>query len=230
MVYKKYYLIPIIILLLVINIFCLESLCRNQANRNQQIIYKKESDMYRAMPIEYIKKVKRPDRYQLHFNEINKMVLNDIKCFPVEKSYMNQIYYENSWGNERTYGGDRIHEGVDIMYENNKPGEIPLVSVCDGTVVRMGWLNLGGYRIGILSESGIYFYYAHLESYAIDLKEGDIVYAGQFIGYMGDSGYGEEGTTGMFDTHLHIGIYYYDDNKNEVSINPYEFIKLLDFR
>ena len=60
--------------------------------------------------------------------------------------------------------------------------------------------------MGILAPGGAYFYYAHLDSYA-DLKEGDPVKAGDFLGYMGDSGYGEEGTTGKFPVHLHVGIY-----------------------
>lgn len=39
------------------------------------------------------------------------------------------------------------------------------------------------------------------------IKEGDQVQAGEMLGFMGDSGYGEEGTTGQFPVHLHLGIY-----------------------
>ena len=56
----------------------------------------------------------------------------------------------------------------------------------------MGWLEKGGYRIGITSNSGTYYYYAHLESYS-NLKEGDVVEAGELLGYMGDSGYVRKG-------------------------------------
>lgn len=38
-------------------------------------------------------------------------------------------------------------------------------------------------------------------------NEGDQVRAGDLLGYMGDSGYGPEGTTGQFPVHLHVGIY-----------------------
>ena len=37
---------------------------------------------------------------------------------------------------------------------------------------------------------------------------------------MGDSGYGEEGTVGRFDVHLHLGIYSWDTGE-EISVNPY---------
>lgn len=41
----------------------------------------------------------------------------------------------------------------------------------------------------------------------------------------GDSGYGEEGTVGQFDVHLHFGIYINDNNGNEISINPISYFK-----
>ncbi len=69
-------------------------------------------------------------------------------------------------------------------------------SVSDGTVEQMGWLELGGYRVGIRSPGGLYFYYAHLDSYAAGLQKGDTVKAGTLLGYMGDTGYGQEGTRG----------------------------------
>ena len=53
------------------------------------------------------------------------------------------------------------------------------------------------------------------------------MYAGQLLGFMGDSGYGEEGTTGMFDVHLHVGIYFYDTEGREISMNPYFFLQEL---
>ena len=94
-------------------------------------------------------------------------------------------------------------------------------------VENIGWLELGGYRIGIRSDSGGYFYYAHLASYYDNLKEGDIIRAGQLIGFMGDTGYSKvEGTTGNFDVHLHVGIYLNIDNQ-EISINPYYILKNL---
>lgn len=156
-------------------------------------------------------------------------LLKDIKYFPVAKSTDSDtgyVYYTNSWGDKRTYGGERLHEGIDIMAEENVRGKYPVVSMTDGTIENIGWLELGGYRIGIRSRHKGYFYYAHLFSYAEGMEEGKDVKAGQLIGYMGDSGYGkEEGTVGMFAVHLHLGIYINDKHGNEKSINPYHYLK-----
>ena len=70
-------------------------------------------------------------------------------------------------------------------------------------------------------------YYAHLSSYAKGIDVGDKVYAGQIIGYMGNTGYGKEGTKDKFDVHLHLGIYYKNKDNMEVSINPYYLLKRL---
>ena len=95
-------------------------------------------------------------------------------------------------------------------------------------VEKIGWLTLGGWRIGIRSFRGGYFYYAHLSSYARDFQEGDLVSAGDLLGYMGDSGYGPEGTTEKFDVHLHVGIYIEGKNQEEISVNPYWPLRYLE--
>lgn len=161
--------------------------------------------------------------------KINQAVWNDVKYFPVPSSISDKSVkteFVNSWMNERTYGGKRGHEGTDIMASENIRGLYPVVSMTDGIVENKGWLEKGGYRIGIKAPSGGYFYYAHLDSYA-DLEEGDAVHAGDIIGFMGDTGYGKEGTKGRFPVHLHIGIYVYPDGK-EVSINPYWVLRYLE--
>ncbi len=156
-------------------------------------------------------------------------VLSDIRCFPValDGTGGETLSFENSWGGARNYGGDRRHEGVDIMTSNNMAGYFPAVSMCDGTIEKMGWLELGGYRIGIRSEHGLYTYYAHLDSYREGLKTGDRVRAGDIIGYLGDTGYGPEGTRGKFDVHLHFGLYV-DIDGREVSLNPYWILKQME--
>lgn len=154
-------------------------------------------------------------------------IMNDIRCFPVSYDTAGKVgvSYDNSWGVPRSYGGDRTHEGTDIMADNNERGYFPVVSMTDGRIEKLGWLELGGYRVGIRSSSGAYYYYAHLDSYAEGLEEGMEITAGSVIGMMGDSGYGKEGTKGQFDVHLHLGIYYGDD---EISFNPYYILKLID--
>lgn len=155
---------------------------------------------------------------------------SDARFFPLAFSSEDEsFYYVDSYGAARTYGGDRLHEGCDIMTPDNIRGTYPVISVCDGIIQNMGWLELGGYRIGIMSENQVYYYYAHLDSYAYNLKEGDAVTAGQIIGFAGDTGYSKvEGTTGNFDVHLHFGIYLRDENGNEKAINPYPLLKELE--
>ena len=54
------------------------------------------------------------------------------------------------------------------MGDINKDGVYPVISVSDGYISNIGWLELGGWRIGITSCNGIYNYYAHLDSYYWD--------------------------------------------------------------
>ena len=153
----------------------------------------------------------------------------DSVYFPIPESSIDPsltVSYTDSWMYERSYKGKSGHEGTDIMADRNERGVYPVVSISDGTITNLGWLELGGWRIGITSPSGVYYYYAHLESYA-DIEEGDEVKAGQLLGFMGDSGYGEEGTTGKFDVHLHLGIYSWETGE-EISVNPYYLLKTLE--
>lgn len=155
-------------------------------------------------------------------------IRQELRYFPIPESTKEKTLttaFENSWMYERTYGGARGHEGVDVMASKNVRGIYPVLSMTDGVITNLGWLEKGGYRIGITAESGTYYYYAHLDSYA-NLREGDHVTAGELLGYMGDSGYGPEGTIGKFQVHLHVGIYTYQ-NGSEISLNPYYLLKAL---
>lgn len=156
-------------------------------------------------------------------------VWDDLVYFPAASSESADIdvSFEDSWMFDRSYKGERGHEGTDIMPDKNERGVIPVVSMTDGVVQNKGWLELGGYRIGIRSPGGAYFYYAHLDSYA-DIEEGDEIKAGDLLGFMGDTGYGtEEGTKGKFPVHLHLGIYiWYKDE--EISVNPYPALKYVE--
>lgn len=166
------------------------------------------------------------EEFAFYTNVIDSLII-DMEYFPVARSKTRKTWveYEDSWGNERTYGGKRTHEGCDIMSEENKRGVMPVIAASGGTVTNLGWLELGGWRIGITSDNGIYYYYAHLDSYADNMAEGTKIRKGQLIGYMGDSGYSKvEGTVGKFDVHLHFGIYIYADGK-ETALNPYYLLK-----
>ncbi|WP_242955782.1 M23 family metallopeptidase [Lachnoclostridium sp. An181] len=181
---------------------------------------------------EHFKKLEKKWRKSSFYKEyisLCEAIWSDVVYFPVPLSTARpslNVSYVDSWMYTRTYGGKRGHEGTDIMASENKRGLYPVVSMTDGKIVNKGWLPKGGWRLGIQSEHGGYFYYAHLDSYA-DVEVGDQVKAGDIIGFMGDSGYGEEGTVGMFPVHLHLGIYIYPDGK-ETSINPYWILQYLE--
>lgn len=157
-------------------------------------------------------------------------IWDDLRYFPIPESVNTpkaEVSYVDSWMYERTYGGKRGHEGTDLMASENIRGYYPVVSITDGIVLHKGWLEQGGYRIGITAPGGAYFYYAHLDSYA-DLNIGDSVKAGDLLGFMGDTGYSKiEGTTGNFPVHLHLGIYLTESGK-EISVNPYPILQYLE--
>lgn len=177
----------------------------------------------------YAKKYRSDDFYRIK-NEVS-AVWRDLRRFPVGKIAGNpsaSVSFENSWMQSRTFGGERGHEGTDIMASVNQRGIYPVYSMTDGVVENIGWLKLGGYRIGIRSPSGAYFYYAHLADYAKKFAVGESVSAGTFLGFMGDTGYSDvPGTTGKFAVHLHLGIYLNEENGAEFSVNSYPMLLYL---
>lgn len=198
-----------------LNNFCLEKkseacIQAGEWQKAQQYLLKNHKSEYEELVILYSK------------------IWQDIQYFPVPVSSINPgatVAFEDSWMYERNYGGRRGHEGCDIMAGINKRGYYPVVSMTDGIVEQIGWLEKGGYRIGIRSPHGGYYYYAHLYDYAQKYQTGDSICAGQLLGYMGDSGYGKEGTVGQFAVHLHVGIYIAGEDGEEISVNPYPVLK-----
>lgn len=131
--------------------------------------------------------------------------------FPLPKG--SYTPFGDTWGNSRQYGGDRTHEGTDIM----APIGTPIYSATDGKVVNYGWNELGGWRISVKTAEGYNIYYAHMSKYASGMANGVTVKKGQLIGYVGNTGYGTTGTSGKFASHLHLGIY----NSKWEAINSY---------
>lgn len=168
----------------------------------------------------------------LEYTGYLKAVWEDLQVFPVPESSVNEeaaVSFGNSWMTPRTFGGNRGHEGTDIMAAINERGRYPVISMTDGVVEKIGWLTQGGYRLGIRAPHGGYFYYAHLYDYARKFQPGDEICAGELIGFMGDSGYSEiEGTVGNFDVHLHLGIYVYCSDGTEISVNSFWPLKYLE--
>lgn len=131
----------------------------------------------------------------------------------------------DDFGAERTFGGERPHEGNDLITDAG----VPIVSITDGVVRDMNWNDFGGNIVGILTDQDTYFYYAHMQSFNTALHEGDSVTAGDILGYVGNTGYGPPGTSGMFITHLHLQIgIKIDGEKERLYISPYNIVKYLD--
>ncbi|MBS2970188.1 LysM peptidoglycan-binding domain-containing protein [Metabacillus sp. KIGAM252] len=124
--------------------------------------------------------------------------------------------FVDTWGKSREYGGARVHEGTDIMAKEGTP----VYAATDGSVSRKGWNELGGWRLTINTPDGYNVYYAHLSKYADGIDPGTDIKKGQLIGYVGSSGYGPEGTTGKFVSHLHFGLY----DSSFKAINPYPYL------
>lgn len=157
----------------------------------------------------------------------------DLQYFPAagrKEVQGQQFFFENSWHARRTFQGEWLHEGCDIFGREEKSGYYPILSMTDGIVEKVGWLPLGGYRIGIRSPGGGYFYYAHLSSYAREFQTGEQIKAGEVLGFLGDTGYGEEGTAGKFVPHLHLGIYVRTQTEEEHALNPYPVLQFLQKR
>lgn len=165
------------------------------------------------------------ESYEVVYN-LYKQFIYDIEAFPL--SNPKDYAYKNGWKEKRSYKGERLHYGIDMMATEAGPGVLKVLSMTDGTVENIGWNEVGGYRVGIRSNGGAYFYYAHLSELPTHIQKGQQVYAGDWIGYMGDTGYGEEGTRGKFPVHLHVGIAVKKKGNQEYWINPYSILTYLE--
>lgn len=155
-----------------------------------------------------------------------------VKAFlPIAKNYSFSHY--DDFGNARSYGFKRVHLGNDLM------GAIgtPIIAVESGTIEALGWNQYGGWRIGIRSfDKKRYYYYAHLRKdhpYVKNLQIGQIVKAGDVIGYLGMTGYStKENVNNINVPHLHFGMQLiFDecqkDGNNQIWIDVYQIIEFL---
>lgn len=155
-----------------------------------------------------------------------------LKAFgPIAKGFPYSDY--DDFGVSRSYGYRRNHLGHDMM------GQVgtPVIAVETGYVKVLGWNQYGGWRIGISSFDGKrYYYYAHLRQnipFVEGLKEGDVVTAGDVIGYMGRTGYSAKENVNNIDTyHLHFGLQLiFDESQREgngeIWVDVYPLVRFL---
>ena len=155
-----------------------------------------------------------------------------LKAFsPIAAGY--GFSHSDDFGVSRSFGFKRKHLGHDMMGGLGTP----IVAVEGGVVEAMGWNRYGGWRIGIRSfDSKRYYYYAHLQKdhpFAENLEVGDLVQAGDLIGFMGRTGYSDKENVNNIETvHLHFGLQLvFDESQkecnSEIWIDVYDLVRLL---
>ncbi len=135
-------------------------------------------------------------------NSSNQIFKFDISS-PIKSGRISGVF-----GSQRVLNGVKKapHNGVDIA----SPIGTPIYSFSSGKVILVGDLYFGGKTILVDNGSLVMSIYMHLNS--IDVKEGDIVKAGEKIGEVGKSGR----ATGA---HLHFGLEW-----NKKRIDPMSLI------
>ena len=189
-------------------------------------------------------------KYYSYYHEAYSAVLGGfLGCFEIQKdgiwvqTYGLKAYspvaagygysHSDDFGVSRSFGFKRKHLGHDMMGSQGTP----IVAVEGGVVEAMGWNRYGGWRIGIRSfDSKRYYYYAHLQKdhpFAEGLQVGDMVQAGDLIGFMGRTGYSDKENVNNIETvHLHFGMQLvFDESQkeclSEIWIDVYDIVRLL---
>jgi len=100
--------------------------------------------------------------------------------FPV----VGEADYGDSYGAFRGDVPGSWHHGDDIFASLGTP----VVAVATGTLNRVGWEHLGGWRLWVRDRRGNEFYYAHLSGYSELALHSKFVRAGDVVGFIGNTG------------------------------------------
>lgn len=130
-------------------------------------------------------------------------VVGTIKVWPLP-GYRN-ISSDFGWRTHPITGKKSLHTGVDIP----APAWTKILSAGDGTVIFAGWNGAYGNAVIVDHGKGLSSMYPHQIKMAV--KKGDIVKAGQVVGYVGSTGW----STGP---HTHFEV-----RKNGTPVNPLDF-------
>jgi peptidoglycan LD-endopeptidase LytH len=127
---------------------------------------------------------------------------------------------ERAKGSYTELRNGQSHEAFDMLASRNTP----VLAVEDGDIAKLFDSRLGGTTVYQYDPAHHFvYYYAHLEKYAENLKDGQKVKRGQVLGYVGTSGNAPKNTP-----HLHFSISVVDANKRwwqTAPINPYLVFK-----
>jgi murein DD-endopeptidase MepM/ murein hydrolase activator NlpD len=116
--------------------------------------------------------------------------------------------------------GERVHRAIDI----SAPRGTPVVAVDDGTIAKLFESQYGGLTVYQFDRTRSWsYYYAHLDGYAPDLREGQVVRKGDLLGFVGTTGNAPPDAP-----HLHFQIYRLTAEKTwweGEPINPYPLLR-----
>ena len=117
-------------------------------------------------------------------------------------------------------GGARLHDAIDIM----APTGTPVIAAADGRVERLFLSEAGGKTAYVRTTDGrTIHYYAHLESYAPNLRENASIRRGQPIGTVGATGNADPAAP-----HLHFAVMQTTPSAKwwepSTAVNPYPLL------
>lgn len=116
-------------------------------------------------------------------------------------------------------GSERRHEAIDIL----APKGTQVFAVADGRIAKLFNSKPGGLTVYQFDTSEkVSYYYAHLDRYAADVKEGMTLKRGDLVGYVGTSGNADPQTP-----HLHFAMFELGPEKQwwkGSPINPYPLL------
>jgi murein DD-endopeptidase MepM/ murein hydrolase activator NlpD len=155
--------------------------------------------------------------------------------FPVLKIYTPEI--TSGYGLRKIGNLTQFHPGIDIIAHGVDP---KIQCAYSGTIEHLGWSETYGNRIWV-KVGRFYHIYAHLKELNPELKEGNRIMEGDYIGIMGNTGLilhkgklvtnkpDENGVLPIplpYGQHLHYGIM--EGVKiGSKSIEPFEIIHLI---
>jgi murein DD-endopeptidase MepM/ murein hydrolase activator NlpD len=116
--------------------------------------------------------------------------------------------------------GGRVHNAIDIM----APRGTPVIAADDGVVAKLFTSVPGGLTVYEFDPDQRYcYYYAHLDRYADGLHDGQTLYRGDVVGYVGTTGNAPKDAP-----HLHFALIRLDADHRwwkGTYVNPYPLLR-----
>jgi murein DD-endopeptidase MepM/ murein hydrolase activator NlpD len=123
--------------------------------------------------------------------------------------------FHEDFGDPRLPGTEfaHFHQGCDVAADEGTE----LYAAERGVVTQISSSQLGGDQIWLKGESGTSYYYAHLSKYATNLHNGQVVDAGELVGYVGHTG-------DAYGPHLHFEVH----PGGGSAVDPYPLLLVAD--